>query len=109
MPDRSRAAALACRRIVSCAILAALGLLACRGRTEPPPSPGEVLAAKNALLGRQVFENETNAGLAAVVGTAVVTGGPTPEKWRDLLGAVTDQVTPAGNLTDSGTISFTDV
>ena len=41
MPDRSRAAALACRRIVSCAILAALGLLACRGRTEPPPSPGE--------------------------------------------------------------------
>ena len=28
---------------------------------------------------------------------------------QDLIGAVTEQVTPAGNLTDSGTISFTDV
>ena len=27
----------------------------------------------------------------------------------DLIGAVTEQVTPAGNLTDSGTITFTDV
>src|SRR5207344_1145951 len=28
---------------------------------------------------------------------------------QDLIGAVTEQVTPAGNLTDSGTITFTDV
>ncbi|MBR1232864.1 VCBS domain-containing protein [Bradyrhizobium sp. AUGA SZCCT0182] len=28
---------------------------------------------------------------------------------QDLIGAVTEQVTPAGNLTDSGTISFSDV
>ena len=28
---------------------------------------------------------------------------------QDLIGAVTEQVTPAGNLTDSGTIAFTDV
>ena len=28
---------------------------------------------------------------------------------QDLVGAVTEQVTPAGNLTDSGTITFTDV
>src|SRR5260221_7394703 len=28
---------------------------------------------------------------------------------QDLIGAVTEQVTPAGNLSDSGTISFTDV
>ena len=28
---------------------------------------------------------------------------------QDLAGAVTEQVTPAGNLTDSGTIAFTDV
>ena len=28
---------------------------------------------------------------------------------QDLVGAVTEQVTPAGNLTDSGTIAFTDV
>ncbi len=27
----------------------------------------------------------------------------------DVTGAVTEQVTPAGNLTDSGTIAFTDV
>ena len=28
---------------------------------------------------------------------------------QDLIGAVTEQITPAGNLTDSGTITFTDV
>ena len=28
---------------------------------------------------------------------------------EDLVGAVTEQVTPAGNLTDSGTITFSDV
>ena len=28
---------------------------------------------------------------------------------QDLIGAVTEQVTPSGNLTDSGTITFTDV
>ena len=28
---------------------------------------------------------------------------------QDLIGAVTELITPAGNLTDSGTIAFTDV
>ena len=56
-----------------------------------PPGAGEVLEAKNALLGRAIFENETNAGLAAAVGSAAITGGQPPEAWRDAIGKVTVQ------------------
>ena len=47
-----------------------------------PPTAGELLAAKSALLGRMIFENETNTGLASALGGADVTGGDPPEAWR---------------------------
>ena len=56
-----------------------------------PPTAGELAAAKSALLGRTIFENETNAGLAASLGAAAITGGQTPEAWRAAIDRVTVQ------------------
>jgi zinc protease len=54
-----------------------------------PPSAAEVLAAKNALLGRMIFDTETDSGLAAALGCAVATGGQLPEAWREAITRVT--------------------
>ena len=54
-----------------------------------PPTAAELQAAKRALLGRLVFEHETAAGLAAALGAAAVTGGDTPDAWRDRIDRTT--------------------
>ena len=60
-----------------------------------------------------VSYNVTDAHGATVAQTETITITGTNDVpvigVQDLIGAVTEQVTPAGNLTDSGTISFTDV
>lgn len=54
-----------------------------------PPTLGELTAAKNALLGRATFDNETDTGTALSLGYALVTGGQTREEWRACINRVT--------------------
>ena len=61
------------------------------GLAATPPTAGELAGAKSALLGRAIFENETNAGLASSVGASAITGGPPPEAWRAAIEGTTLQ------------------
>ena len=61
------------------------------GLAATPPTAGELAAAKSALLGRAIFDNETNAGLASSVGASAITGGPPPESWRAVIEGTTLQ------------------
>jgi zinc protease len=52
------------------------------GLASLPPTAGELQAAKNALIGRMIFENETNTGLAFAFGVTAATSGMAPDEWR---------------------------
>ncbi|HLJ55698.1 MAG TPA: pitrilysin family protein [Chthonomonadaceae bacterium] len=61
------------------------------GLRASPPTAAEVAAAKSALLGRAVFQNETDSGLAAAIGGAEIAGAPAPEAWRAAIEQVSVQ------------------
>lgn len=54
-----------------------------------PPSASEILAAKQRLLGRMLFEQETASGLAYSIAYAEIIGTPNPEQTRALLERIT--------------------
>ncbi|MGO4642074.1 beta strand repeat-containing protein, partial [Mesorhizobium sp. 2RAF45] len=57
----------------------------------------------------QVNDGTTNSGTQNVTVTITGTNDAPVITAQDLIGAVTEQVAPAGNLSDSGVITFTDV
>ncbi|HZO89531.1 MAG TPA: pitrilysin family protein [Chthonomonadaceae bacterium] len=62
---------------------------ALNGLQTAPPGPAEIATAKRAVLGRLLFETETNGGLAQAIGYADIVGGDTPEAFRARLQRLT--------------------